>query len=115
MFYVMHLKFVLTSGTSSPPANVLPPLTSNPVPQPKEALTPSLQPSAPTLLPPPSSAPPAMSSAPPPVASLPDPPIRWNDPAPVLPPSAPKRERAEQPVAVPKAPGTRLTLVIILT
>ncbi|XP_075095461.1 receptor-like serine/threonine-protein kinase ALE2 isoform X4 [Nicotiana tabacum] len=93
------------NGTSSPPANVLPPLTSNPVPQPKEALTPSLQPSAPTLLPPPSSAPPAMSSAPPPVASLPDPPIRWNDPAPVLPPSAPKRERAEQPVAVPKAPA----------
>nr|XP_033516661.1 vegetative cell wall protein gp1-like isoform X5 [Nicotiana tomentosiformis] len=93
------------NGTSSPPANVLPPLTSNPVPQPKEALTPSLQPSAPTLLPPSSSAPPAMSSAPPPVASLPDPPIKWNDPAPVLPPSAPKRERAEQPVAVPEAPA----------
>nr|XP_016490734.1 PREDICTED: receptor-like serine/threonine-protein kinase ALE2 isoform X6 [Nicotiana tabacum] len=98
------------NGTSSPPANVLPPLTSNPVPQPKEALTPSLQPSAPTLLPPPSSAPPAISSAPPPAASLPalpPPPIKWNGPAPVLPPSAPKRERqhAEQPVSVPEAPA----------
>uniref|UniRef100_A0A0V0IYP4 Putative receptor-like serine/threonine-protein kinase ALE2-like n=1 Tax=Solanum chacoense TaxID=4108 RepID=A0A0V0IYP4_SOLCH len=95
---------------ASPPANVFPPLTSPPVPPPREVLTLSLQPSAPIILPPPSSAPPAINSAPPQIVSLPSPPpppIVWNDPAPVLPPSAPKREHrhTEQPVVVPEAPA----------
>ncbi|KAH0744965.1 hypothetical protein KY290_032958 [Solanum tuberosum] len=96
-------------NVTSPPANVFPPLMSPPVPPPREVLTPSLQPSAPIILPPPSSAPPAINSAPPQIVSLPSPPppIVWNDPAPVLPPSAPKREHrhTEQPVVVPEAPA----------
>uniref|UniRef100_A0A0V0IY73 Putative ovule protein n=1 Tax=Solanum chacoense TaxID=4108 RepID=A0A0V0IY73_SOLCH len=97
-------------NVASPPANVFPPLTSPPVPPPREVLTLSLQPSAPIILPPPSSAPPAINSAPPQIVSLPSPPpppIVWNDPAPVLPPSAPKREHrhTEQPVVVPEAPA----------
>ncbi|KAJ8526501.1 hypothetical protein K7X08_028978 [Anisodus acutangulus] len=96
------------NGTS-PPANVPPP-ESGPIPQPKEVLTPSLQPSFPTLLPPPGSAPPAITSTPPHIASLPPPPppmITWNSPAPVLPPSAPKtdHQQTEQPVVLPEAPA----------
>ncbi|XP_055825047.1 receptor-like serine/threonine-protein kinase ALE2 isoform X2 [Solanum dulcamara] len=93
---------------ASPPANVFPPLKPSSVPQPREVLTPSLQPSAPIILPPPSSAPPIINPAPPQIASLPaPPPIMWNGPAPVLPPSAPKREHrhTEQPVVVPEAPA----------
>ncbi|KAK4337904.1 hypothetical protein RND71_042391 [Anisodus tanguticus] len=96
------------NGTS-PPANVPPP-ESRPIPQPKEVLTPSLQPSFPTLFPPPSSAPPAITSTPPHIASIPAPPppmITWNSPAPVLPPSAPKTDhrQTEQPVVLPEAPA----------
>ncbi|KAM3394956.1 receptor-like serine/threonine-protein kinase ALE2 isoform X1 [Capsicum galapagoense] len=95
---------------TSPLANVFPPLKSDPVFQPREVLTPSLQPSAPTILPPPSSAPPPITSALPQITSLPAPPpplIMWNGPAPVLPPSAPRRDhrRTEQPVVVPEAPA----------
>ncbi|KAL3332331.1 hypothetical protein AABB24_032758 [Solanum stoloniferum] len=96
-------------NVASPPANVFPPLISPHVPPLREVLTPSLQPSAPIILPPPSSAPPAINSAPPQIASLPapPPPIVWNDPTPVLPPSAPKREHrhTEQPVVVPEDPA----------
>ncbi|KAK4368702.1 hypothetical protein RND71_012494 [Anisodus tanguticus] len=96
------------NGTS-PPANVPPP-ESGPIPQPKDVLTPSLQPSFPTLLPPPGSVPPAITSTQPQIASLPPPPppmITWNSPAPVLPPSAPKTDHrhTEQPVVVPEAPA----------
>ncbi|XP_069142959.1 receptor-like serine/threonine-protein kinase ALE2 isoform X2 [Solanum lycopersicum] len=94
---------------ASPPANVFPPMMSPTIPKPIEVLTPSLQPSAPIILPPPSSAPPTINSAPPQIASLPGPPppIVWSDPAPVLPPSAPKRDHrhTEQPVVVPEAPA----------
>ncbi|XP_025887741.1 receptor-like serine/threonine-protein kinase ALE2 isoform X1 [Solanum lycopersicum] len=99
----------LELNVASPPANVFPPMMSPTIPKPIEVLTPSLQPSAPIILPPPSSAPPTINSAPPQIASLPGPPppIVWSDPAPVLPPSAPKRDHrhTEQPVVVPEAPA----------
>ncbi|MCD7472093.1 hypothetical protein HAX54_013028 [Datura stramonium] len=108
---VCAFAFSQGSAGTSPPTNVFPPLNSGPVRQPREVLTPSLQPSAPTILPPPSSVPSAITSAPPQIASLPasppPPPIMWNGPAPVLPPSAPKREHrhTEQPGFVPEAPA----------
>ncbi|TMX01278.1 hypothetical protein EJD97_024785 [Solanum chilense] len=99
----------LELNVASPPANVFPPMMSPTIPPLIEVLTPSLQPSAPIILPPPSSAPPTINSAPPQIASLPGPPppIVWSDPAPVLPPSAPKRDHqhTEQPVVVPEAPA----------